>query len=149
MYEYSCLHDHLTDCTLEELWNLTATNATFMPDVSLLDAATKYQNCGTGSVGSAALKDTRLNITTVAYYNGITPGSKACFVCDENSGYEHSTATYQRVCKHDATWSRRPIICGTLCAFRFCKHRLFSVLSYQCSEFKFSLHPKMLTEPRI
>lgn len=114
MYKYSCLHDHLTDCTLEELWNLTATNATFVP---LLDAATKYQNCGTGSIGSAALKDTRLNITTVAYYDGITPGSKACFVCEENSGYEQSTAIYERVCKHDATWSRSPFICGTLYTF--------------------------------
>lgn len=111
------MHDYSTDCTLEELWNLTATNATFVPGASLLEADTKYQNCGTGSVGSAALKDTRLNITTVAYYDGITPGSKACFVCEENSGYEQSTTTYERVCQQDATWSRSPIICGTLYTF--------------------------------
>ena len=104
----------LTDCSPEELWNLTATNATFLSDVSLLDDATKYPKCVTGSVGSAALMNTRLNITTVAYYNGTTPGSKACFICKENSGYKLSTTTNERFCEHDAAWSRSPIICGML-----------------------------------
>ena len=104
----------LTDCSPEELWNLTATNATFLPDVDLLDDATKYPKCDPGGVESAVLRDTRLNITTVAYYTGITPGSRACFVCDENSGYELNTTTNERVCEHDATWSRSPIICGML-----------------------------------
>ena len=85
-----------------------------MSDVSLLDDATKYPKCVTGSVGSAALMNTRLNITTVAYYNGTTPGSKACFICKENSGYKLSTTTNERVCEHDATWSGSPIICGML-----------------------------------
>ena len=117
----------LTDCFPEELWNLTATNATFLSDVSLLDDATKYPKCDAGSVGSAALRDTRLNITTVAYYNGTTPGSKACFVCKENSGYKLSTAIYERVCEHDATWSKSPIICGMLLLlirFNFAKSNL-------------------------
>lgn len=115
MYQYSCLHDHLTECSLEELWNLTATSATFLPDVNLLDDATKYSSCDAGSVGSAALINTRLNITTVAYYNGTIPGSEVCFVCEESSGYELSTATpYKRVCESDATWSRSPILCGML-----------------------------------
>lgn len=109
MYEYSCL-----DCSSEELWNLTATNATFLSDVSLLGDANKYPKCDAGSVESAVLWDTRLNITTVAYYNGTAPGSKACFVCKKNSGYKLSTAIYERVCEHDATWSRSPIICGML-----------------------------------
>ena len=115
MYQCSCLHDHLTECSPEELWNLTATSTTFFPDVSLLDDGTKYSSCDVGSVGSAALKDARLNITTVAYYNGTTPGSEVCFVCEENSGYELSRATsYKRVCESDARWSRSPIICGML-----------------------------------
>ena len=104
----------LTDCSPEELWNLTATNATFLPDVNLLNDAAKYRNCDAGTVASAVLRDTRLKITTVAYYNGTTPGSKACFVCEENSGYKLSTTTNERVCEHDAAWSRSPIICGML-----------------------------------
>ena len=104
----------LTDCSPEELWNLTATNATFLPDVDLLDDATKYPKCDPGAVESAVLRDTRLNITTVAYYTGITPGSRACFVCDENSGYELNTTTNERICQSDATWSEGPITCGML-----------------------------------
>ena len=92
-----------------ELWNLSNTNTTFLRDVSLLDDAIQYQSCVTGSVGSAVLKDSRLSTSTVAYYTGITPGSRACFVCDENSGYELNTITNERICQSDATWSESPI----------------------------------------
>ena len=95
-----------------ELWNLSTTNTTFLRDVSLLDDAAQYHSCVTGSVGSAVLKDSRLSTSTVAYYTGITPGSKACFVCDENSGYALNTTTNERICQSDATWSEDPIICG-------------------------------------
>ena len=95
-----------------ELWNLSTTNTTILRDVSLLDDAAQYQGCVTGSVGSVALKDTALNMVTVAYYTGITPGSRACFVCDENSGYELNTTTNERICQSDATWSEGPITCG-------------------------------------
>ena len=94
------------------LWNLSTTNTTFLGDVSLLDDAAQYHSCVTGSVGSAVLKDIRLSTSTVAYYTGITPGSKACFVCDENSGYELNTTTNERICQDDATWSEGPITCG-------------------------------------
>ena len=99
-------------CSLMELWNLSTTSTTFLRDVSLLDDAVQYQSCVTGSVGSVVLKDTALNMVTVAYYTGITPGSKACFVCDENSGYELNTTTNERICQSDATWSESPITCG-------------------------------------
>ena len=62
-----------------ELWDLSTTNATFLRDVSSLDDAARYQSCVTESVGSVALKDSRLSTFTVAYYTGITPGSRACF----------------------------------------------------------------------
>ena len=94
-----------------ELWNLSTTS-TFLRDVSSLDDATQYHSCVHGSVGSVALKDSRLNTSTVAYYTGITPGSRACFVCDENSGYELNTTTNERICQSDATWSEDPITCG-------------------------------------
>ena len=95
-----------------DLWNLSTTNATFLRDVSLLDTAAQYQSCVTGNVGSAVLKDTALNMVTVAYYTGTTPGSRACFVCDENSGYALNTTTNERFCQSDATWSEGPITCG-------------------------------------
>ena len=95
-----------------ELWNLSTTSTTFLHDVSLLDDATQYHSCVHGSVGSAVLKDSRLSASTVAYYTGITPGSRACFVCDENSGYELNTTTNERICQSDATWSEDPITCG-------------------------------------
>ena len=95
-----------------ELWNLSTTNTTFLHDVNLLDDAAQYRNCVNGSVGSAALKDSRLSTSTVVYYTGITPGSRACFVCDENSGYELNTTTNERICQSDATWSEGPITCG-------------------------------------
>ena len=96
------------------LWNLSTTNTTFLGDVSLLDDAAQYHSCVTGSVGSAVLKDIRVSTSTVAYYTGITPGSKACFVCDENSGYELNTTTNERICQSDATWSEDPITCGIM-----------------------------------
>ena len=99
-------------CSLMELWDLSTTNTTFLHDVNLLDDATQYHSCVHGSVGSAVLKDSRLGTSTVAYYTGITPGSKACFVCDENSGYELNTTTNERICQSDATWSEGPITCG-------------------------------------
>ena len=78
-----------------ELWNLSTTSTTFLHNVNLLDAAAQYQSCVTG-----------------AYYTGITPGSRACFICDENSGYELNTTTNERICQSDATWSEGPITCG-------------------------------------
>ena len=93
-----------------ELWNLSATtNNTFLRNVSLLDNAAQYDSCVTESVGSAVLKDTALNIATVAYYNGTTPGSRVCFVCD---GHELNTTINERFCQSDATWSGSPIACG-------------------------------------
>ena len=100
-----------------ELWNLSTTNATFLRDVGLLDDAAQYRSCVTGSVGSVVLKDSRLSTSTVAYYTGITPGSRACFVCDENGGYELNTTTSERICQSDATWSEDPITCGMLCIY--------------------------------
>ena len=103
-------------CSLRELWNLSTTNATFLRDVSLLDDAAQYQSCVTGSVGSVVLKDSRLGTSTVAYYTGITPGSRACFVCDENSGYEIKSTINERICQSDAIWSEGPITCG-MCVY--------------------------------
>ena len=120
-----------------ELWNLSATNTTFLCDVSLLDDATQYHSCVHGSVGSAVLKDSRLGTSIVAYYTGITPGSKACFVCDENSGYELNTTSNERICQSDATWSEDPITCG-MCVIYLHKHdvqlrlRLHARPHYSC-----------------
>ena len=93
-----------------KLWDLPTINTTFLNNVSLLDTAAQYQSCVPESVGSAVLKDTALNISTVAYYNGTTPGSTACFVCD---GHELNAKIKERVCQSDATWSGGPITCGT------------------------------------
>ena len=99
-----------------ELWVLSATDATFLTDVSLLNAsAAQYPSCNDGSVGSVVLEDTTLNTATVAYYNGTMSGSSACFVCDESSGYELNTPTAaDRVCQSDGMWSGSPIVCGML-----------------------------------
>ena len=105
--------DQFAGCSLRELWNLPATDATFLPDVSLLDDATQYQSCDGRSVGSVALRNNRLNTATVAYYSGTTPGSRACFVCEESSGYQLNSTITERVCQNDAAWSGSPIICGT------------------------------------
>ena len=99
-----------------ELWDLSTTNTTFLRDVTLLNNAA---SCVTGSVGSVALKDSRLSTSTVAYYTGITPGSRACFICDENSGYELNTTTNERICQSDATWSEGPITCGMSVTYIF------------------------------
>ena len=94
-----------------ELWDLSATDATFLTDVSLLNAsAAQYPTCDAGSVGSVVLRDNRLNTATVAYYSGTTSGSSACFVCDESSG--NKTTTADRVCQSDGMWSGSPIVCG-------------------------------------
>ena len=95
-----------------ELWNLSAADANFLSDVTLLDDAAQYPSCINGSVGSAALMNTTLNTATVAYYTGTTPGSMACFVCDEDSGYE--LTNNERVCQSNSTWSGSPIMCGML-----------------------------------
>lgn len=104
-------NDHFTDCSLEGL----RTGATFMTDVSSLDyAAVQYPSCDAEIRWSFVLLDTKLNTTTVAYYNGTTPGSRVCFVCDKSNGYVLNTTFSERYCQSDGTWSRTPTICGTL-----------------------------------
>ena len=97
-----------------ELWDLPATDANFLPDVTLLDDAAQYSSCINGSVGSVVLMNTGLNTVTVAYYTGTTPGSMVCFVCDRNSGRNSGLFTNERVCQSNSTWSGRPIMCGML-----------------------------------
>ena len=99
---------------MEELWDLSTVGVNFLPDVSLLHNAALYPSCDAGYIGSAVLVITTLNTTTVAYYSGITAGSTACFVCDEESGYELNPTINKRVCQRNGTWSGSPIICGTL-----------------------------------
>ena len=108
------MHYHFIGCSPRDLWNLPAAEANFLSDVSLLDDAVQYASCDAGSVGSAALVNTTLNTATVAYYSGTTPGSRACFVCDEDSGYELNKVTAERNCQTDGTWSGSPITCGML-----------------------------------
>ena len=88
---------------------LSAINATFLNDTGLLDDATRYPSCVTENFRSVVLKDTALNIAIVVYYNGTTPGSRACFICD---GRELNTTINERVCQTDATWSESPVTCG-------------------------------------
>ena len=96
-----------------ELWDLPATNATFLSNISLLnDTAAQYPSCDNESVGFAVLENTTLNTATVAYYNGTTTHSSACFVCDESSGYKLNTTIKERVCQGNVTWSGAPIVCG-------------------------------------
>ena len=103
-----------TGCFLDDLWDVLATDAIFLPDVSLLNASdAQYPRCDNGSVGSVVLKNTTLNTATVVYYTGTTTYSRACFVCDEGSGYEPNTPNTERVCQSNGTWSGGPIICGT------------------------------------
>ena len=102
---------HFTGCSLRVLWNLPAANATFLPDVSLLNDTAQYPSCNDESVGSAALRDTTLNTATVAYYTGTTPGSTACFVC--SNGYELNTTTIERLCERNGLWSGNSTVCGT------------------------------------
>ena len=106
-------HDnHFTDCPLEELWDLPDADANFIIDVSLLDEAAQYPSCVAGSVGSAVLMNTTLNTATVAYYTGTTPGSRACFVCNESGQYGLNAAINERFCLINGTWSGDAIICG-------------------------------------
>ena len=96
-----------------DLWNLPAADASILTDVSSLnDSAARYSRCDAGSVGSAVLENTTLNTATVAYYTGTTAGSRACFVCDESSGYKLNTTTKERVCQRNALWSGSAILCG-------------------------------------
>ena len=106
------MDDHYTGCSLTELWDLPAPGANFLTDVSLVNDAAHYPSCDDGSVGIVVLESITLNIATVAYYSGTTPGSRACFVCDESSRYELNTTTNERVCQHNALWSGSPIVCG-------------------------------------
>jgi len=109
-------HQCFTGCFLDKLWNLPAPATIFLNDVSLLnDSATQYPSCDDGSVGSAVLVNTTLNTATVAYYTGTTPGSTACFVCNNASGYApNTTISNERVCQNDGRWSRTPVVCGML-----------------------------------
>ena len=118
-------HDRFTGCNLTELWNLPAVGVTFLPDVSLLNDAVHYASCGADSVGSAVLVNNTLNTATVAYYTGTTPGSRACFVCEE--GYELNTTTNERVCQRNGLWSGNPIVCGAL-AILWCTCKRCSML---------------------
>ena len=102
-------------CKQTELWNLPVAGATFLPDVSSLNiSAAQYRSCDADSVGSAVLLNTTLNTATVAYYTGTTPGSRACLVCDEGSGYELNTTANERVCQSNGAWSGNSLVCGTL-----------------------------------
>ena len=110
------MHNHFTGCNQTELWNIPVAGSTFLPDVSLLnDSATQYSSCDNSSVGSAVLVNTTLNTATVAYYNGTTPGSRACFVCDE--GYELNTSTNEKFCEGNGLWSGEYIACGMLYSY--------------------------------
>ena len=113
------ISDHFTDCSLMELWDLPATDATFLSDISLLNNnnAAQYPSCTNGSVGSVVLMNTTLTTATVAYYTGTAPGSRACFVCNNEGGYE--LTANERLCQSNSTWSGSPITCGMLV---FCTH---------------------------
>ena len=108
------LSDHCTGCSLEELWDRSAIGFTFLTDVNLLHDAAQYPSCDAEYIGNVVVENTTLNTTTVAYYRGTTAGSTACFVCDEDSGYEVNATINERVCRSNGTWSGSPIICGTL-----------------------------------
>ena len=107
------MRENFTGCNITELWNLRAPGATFRPDVNFLDDATQYPSCDDESVGSAVLVlvDTGMDTATVAYYTGTTPGSRVCFVCDENIGYELNN-TNVRICQRNGLWSGNPTVCG-------------------------------------
>jgi len=98
-----------------ELWDLPVADGFLLTNISLLDDAAQYPSCNNGNMGSAVLEDATLNTVTVAYYNGITPGSSACFVCDDDSGYALDAPVNVRICQSDATWSRNSMMCGTSC----------------------------------
>ena len=106
------LYDY-TGCNLTELWNLPAVGTSFLSDITRLDNGAQYPSCDDGSVGSVVLRNTRMDTATVAYYTGTTPGSRACFVCDENIGYELNN-TNVRICQSNGLWSGNPTVCGML-----------------------------------
>ena len=102
----------IAGCSLMELWDLPAADVAFLPDVSSLNEASQYPSCDAGSIGSVVLEDTKLNTAIVVYYTGNY--TKACFVCNNGSGYELNTAATERVCQSNGKWSGSPIICGML-----------------------------------
>ena len=111
-------------CSPRDLWNLPAADANFLPDFTLLDETAQYSSCDAESVGAVVLENTTLSTATVAYYNGIIPGSRACYVCDEGSGYKLNKTTAERTCQADGTWSGSPITCGMLklwCVYCICR----------------------------
>ena len=105
------MYDYFTGCNLTKLWNLPAVGTDFLSDITLLDDSAQYPSCDDGIVGSVVLVDTRMDTATVAYYSGTTPDSRACFVCDENIGYELNN-TNVRVCQRNGLWSGNPTVCG-------------------------------------
>ena len=116
VHDYGDFYYMITGCSVMELWNLpAAADANFLRDVTLLnDTAPQYPSCDGKSVGSAVLVNTTLNTATVAYYNGTTAGSRACFVCSDGSGYQLNSTVATRLCQRDALWSGSAIICGML-----------------------------------
>ena len=115
LHKQKLFHDHFTGCSPMELWNQPG-NTTFLIESSFRNDTSQYPTCVDGSIGSIDFKDMRLNTFTVAYYDGTTTGSRACFVCDENNGFDLNTTTINvRVCQSDATWSGVPMMCGMLC----------------------------------
>ena len=61
------------------------------------------------------LLNTTLNTTTLACYDGTTPGSVASFFCSDI--YELNTTTDERMCVmsgNNATWTGNPVACGKI-----------------------------------
>ena len=91
LWRFLC-HNHFTDCSSMELWELPAAGFNFLPDVSLLGDAARCPNCDDRSDAatnmSAVLNDTTHNTATVAY------------------------STMERFCRSDALWSGSPIRFG-------------------------------------
>ena len=117
-----------------------------MPDVSLLDDAAQYSSCDGDSVGSVALVNTTFNTATVAYYTGTTPGSRACFVCDEDSGYELNKVTAERNCQLMEHGPEVPshVVCRNFGAFTVSAGKFMTVEYYiivHCAKMK----PRFLT----
>ena len=119
------LHDRFTDCSLEELKNQSTAGVTFLTDASSLDdVAAQYLRCDTG----IRMLDTKLDTATVAYYNGTTPGSRVCFICDKSKGYALNTTFNETYCQKDGTWSRSSTICGTMFKNLIFPTQLFSFM---------------------
>ena len=123
------LHDHFADCSLEELKNQSTAGAIFLTDASSLDdVAAQYSSCDTGIRLLDTRLDTRLDTATVAYYNGTTPGSRVCFLCDKSNGYALNTTFNETYCQKDGTWSRNSTICGTMFKILIFPTQLFSFM---------------------